>query len=160
MTDSWMYSGLFAIGVLTGLRTLTPIAVFCWMTLLGRVPANVGWGGFAGNKIVVGLFTALAFGELIGDKLPKTPSRTSAPGLTARIIFGGLIAAILASSVGFPEAIGTLLGAVGAVVGTFGGRLVRTRTVAALKCPDLPIALIEDAITIGGSILVCSAFAH
>ena len=51
-------------------------------------------------------------------------------------------------------------GAVGAVAGTYGGWFIRTRTVAALHCPDFPIALVEDAIAVGGSILVCSLIAR
>jgi uncharacterized membrane protein len=155
-----MWLGLFAIGFLTGLRAMTPIAVICWMTVLGRVPAAAGWMRFAGSRISVGVFSVAALGELVGDKLPNAPARTKAPGLLARIIFGALCAAILATSAGYSLVGGALLGAVGAVAGTFGGWFARTRIVAALRCPDLPIALVEDAIAVGGSILVCSLFAR
>jgi uncharacterized membrane protein len=49
-----------------------------------------------------------------------------------------------------------VLGALGAVVGTLGGYQARTRSVAALKVPDFVIALIEDAIAIGGGFLLVS----
>jgi uncharacterized membrane protein len=156
--------GLFAIGVLTGLRAMTPIAVLCWMKFLGRLPANHCWMDFVANKISVGVFTLGAIGELIGDKLPKTPSRTRLPGLGARIVFGGLCAAILAAtsalSVPHPVMIGAVVGAIGGAAGAYGGWFVRTRSVSALRCPDLPIALIEDAIAIGGSYLICMLFAQ
>ena len=52
--------------------------------------------------------------------------------------------------------LGGLLGAValGAVAGTYGGYLARTKSVKALHVPDFVIALIEDAIAIGGGILI------
>jgi uncharacterized membrane protein len=152
--------GLFAIGVLTGLRAMTPIAVLCWMTTLGRIPTVQNWMGFVANRISVGVFTLGAVGELIGDKLPMTPSRTKPPGLIARIVFGGLCAAILAASASFPVVPGALLGALGGIAGTYGGWFARTRAVAAFHCPDFPIALLEDAFAIVGSCLVCLLFAR
>jgi uncharacterized membrane protein len=149
---------LFAIGILTGLRAMTPIAVLCWFTMLARVPTASGWMSFVSSKISVGVFTLAAIGELIGDKLPNTPSRTKLPGLSARIVFGALCAAILAATASFPVVPGAMIGAIGAVAGTYAGWFVRTRIVAALHCPDLPIALLEDAIAIAGACLVCTHF--
>jgi uncharacterized membrane protein len=50
------------------------------------------------------------------------------------------------------------LGAVGGVVGAFAGYYARTGVVKALKIADLPIALLEDAIAIGGAIFIVSRF--
>jgi uncharacterized membrane protein len=47
-------------------------------------------------------------------------------------------------------------GAVGAVAGTLGGYEFRTRLVRAIGGNDLPIALLEDAIAIGGAFLIVS----
>jgi len=157
---SWIGLELFAIGILTGLRTLTPMAVLCWITVLGRFRAGAGWMSFPASRISVGIFSVLALGELIGDKLPNTPSRTKAPGLIARIVFGALTAGIVASAAGIAVDIGALIGVIGAIAGTFTGWFVRTRAVRLLKCPDLPIALIEDAIAVGGSILIYVAMAR
>jgi uncharacterized membrane protein len=54
--------------------------------------------------------------------------------------------------------IGTVLGIVGALVGCFGGYQVRKRLVETLGTPDYVIALVEDAITIGGSLWVVTRF--
>jgi uncharacterized membrane protein len=158
MAGSSILVGLFMLGLLTGLRTLAPIAVLCWMTMLGRIPVAQGWMGFVSSKISVGVFSVAALGELIGDKLPTAPSRTQGLGLIARIVFGGLSAAIFAAAAGYSAVFGAVIGAAGAVVGTFGGWFVRTRTVSSFQCPDFPIALIEDAVAVGGSILVCLVF--
>jgi len=44
------------------------------------------------------------------------------------------------------------------VVGAFAGYHARTGLVRALKVRDLPIALLEDAIAIGGAIFIVSRF--
>jgi uncharacterized membrane protein len=66
----------------------------------------------------------------------------------------------VASAAGIAVDIGALIGVIGAIAGTFTGWFVRTRAVRLLKCPDLPIALIEDAIAVGGSILIYVAMAR
>ena len=54
--------------------------------------------------------------------------------------------------------LGTVLGIVGALAGTYGGYQARTRLVKALGTPDFVIALLEDLVTIGGSLWVVSRF--
>jgi len=146
------YLLIAALGACTGLRTMTPIAVVCWFAFYHQVLHLSGWRGFTANLFSVIIFTIFALGELIGDKLPKTPSRTAAPGLIARIVFGGFVGLILAQPVVLHPSEAIFVGMLGAVVGTYAGWFVRTRTVTALKCPDWPIALTEDALAIGLSI--------
>jgi uncharacterized membrane protein len=50
------------------------------------------------------------------------------------------------------------LGAVGGIAGALAGYEVRTLLVKALKVPDLVIALLEDAVTIGGGLFIVSRF--
>ena len=47
-------------------------------------------------------------------------------------------------------------GAIGAVAGTLGGYEFRSRLVKATGGKDLPIALLEDVIAIGGAFLIVS----
>jgi uncharacterized membrane protein len=49
-------------------------------------------------------------------------------------------------------------GVFGAVLGTLGGYEFRVRLVKATGGKDLPIALLEDAIAIGGAFLIVSRF--
>ena len=150
--------GIFAIGMLSGLRALSPIAVLCWLAMLHRVSLS-GWVSFVGSKVAVGLFSLGAVGELISDKLPKTPSRLKQPGFSIRIVMGGLCGLILATAASFPLIGGALLGGIGAVAGSYLGYFVRSRTTARFGLPDLPVALGEDLICIAGSLLVASLFA-
>jgi uncharacterized membrane protein len=48
---------------------------------------------------------------------------------------------------------GLLAGIVGAVIGTLGGRALRARLAAAFGS-DRPAAFIEDAVAIGGALLI------
>jgi uncharacterized membrane protein len=148
---------IFAIGALSGLRALSPIAVVCWLGLLHRLPLT-GWDFFVGSKVAAGLFSLGAVGELISDKLPKTPSRLKQPGFSIRIVTGGLCGAILATADSFSLIGGVLLGAIGAVAGSYLGYFARSRITGNFGLPDLPVALVEDIICIAGSFFVVSLF--
>ncbi len=148
----------FLIGVIAGLRTLTAPAVVAWA-------ANRHWLNLSHSPLVVmgstaaaAIFTVLALGELVADKLPSTPNRTRFPGLIGRGMFGGLAGAGVAASGTQSIALGAVLGAIGGIAGAFAGYHVRTGLVRALKVPDFVIALVEDAVAIGGGLLIVSRF--
>jgi uncharacterized membrane protein len=126
--------------------------------MLHRLPLT-GWVSFVGSKVAVGLFSLGAIGELISDKLPKTPSRLKQPGFSIRIVTGAFCGLILAAAASFSLIGGALLGAIGAVAGSYLGYFVRSRTTAKFGLPDLPVALVEDVICIGGSLLAALLFA-
>jgi uncharacterized membrane protein len=143
----------FLIGFFTGLRSLTPPAITAWAVHLGWLKPEhpLSWMGSWPSVII---FTVLALGELVADKLARTGPRTAPPGLIARIVMGGLTGACIASSTHHAILFGAILGIAGAVAGTFAGFKFRTGIVKALQIPDLPVALMEDLIAIGGSLLI------
>jgi uncharacterized membrane protein len=68
-------------------------------------------------------------------------------------VTGGLCGAAFGAA--GPSRIGGLLaGVVGGGVGTLGGHEFRVRLVKAIGGNDLPIALVEDVIAIGGALLI------
>lgn len=146
------------IGIIAGLRSLTAPAVVCWMAHLHVLNLQDSHLRFMGSTIAVAVFTLLALVELVNDKLPKTPSRTTAVPLTARILTGALSGAAFGAAGASSIVIAAIAGIIGALIGTFGGYQVRTRTVKALHAPDLVIALVEDAVAIGGGLLLASRF--
>ncbi len=150
---SWMIA-IPILGLCTGLRTMTPIALICWYAWAGYLPVHSTWAFWIAKPVTVGIFTLLALGEYIGDKLPSTPSRVSAFPLIARVAFGGLAGALVATGLKGSAVEGILLGVLGAVVGAFGGYHIRRHLVQVSGWPDLRAALLEDAIT-----LVLSFFA-
>ncbi len=143
----------FLIGVVTGLRSMTPLAAVSWAAKLGWLHLENTWLAFLGYSATPYILSVLAIGELIADKLPKTPSRKSPPGFGGRIVSGALSGAALGAAGG--EMIGGLVaGILGAVAGTFGGYEFRARLVKAIGGNDLPIALLEDAIAILGAFCI------
>ena len=144
---SWLFA-IPLLGLATGLRTFTPLAAICWYAYLGYLPTDGSWAAWTGHFGVAVAITVLAAGELIGDKLPKTPNRTSLFPLLARMIVGGLGGAICATAMQGNELEGILLGLVGAVVGAYGGFMVRRDLVQRIGCKDWKIAVLEDAFTI------------
>ena len=148
---------VFLIGVLAGLRSLTPPTATAWAAHWGwfKLSRLLSW---IGTTPAVAIFTVLALMELCADKLPKTPPRTAPAGFCARIIMGALAGACLATAAGRGALLGVLLGAVGAVAGTLGGYHARAGLAKLFNSPDLPVALTEDIITIAGSFYVVSRF--
>jgi uncharacterized membrane protein len=144
----------FLIGLVAGLRSLTAPAAVAWGAYLGWLPLRGTPLSFMDSVGAVAIFTLLAAGELVADKLPSTPSRTRPPGLGARIVLGGLSGACLALSASQSIAIGSVLGGVGGVAGAFAGYQVRTRLVRALKVPDFVIACLEDATAIVAGLVI------
>ena len=141
------------LGGANGCRTMTPIAVLCWFAYTGRLPVVGTWAFFTTNVFAVMLFTVFALGEYVGDKLPQTPNRIAIFPLVARAVFGGLVSAIVATTILVPIAIGAALGAISAIAGAFIGFHLRRYITVKRGVPDFPVALAEDAITIGLSIL-------
>src|SRR5579864_4522438 len=85
------------LGVVTGMRSMTAMAVLCWFAYRGDLPLDGTWASWAGKLLTAIIFTVLALAEYVADKLPKTPNR-SAPGpLLIRLLMGGLVAAIVAA---------------------------------------------------------------
>ena len=148
----------FLIGVIAGLRSLTAPAVLSWGAHLGWLDLQGSPLAFMGSPITVAVFTVLAIGELIADKLPSTPSRTAPPGLIARIVMGGLSGGVTAAAGLQSIALGASLGVAGALAGTFAGYEARTRLVKARKVPDVVIACLEDVVAVGGALLIAARF--
>lgn len=145
----------FLLGLATGLRCMTPIAVVCWCAWLGYFPVEHTWAFWTGKLVSVIVFTLAAVGEWVGDTLPMTPNRTSAFPAISRVIFGGLVGAVLATAFGKSLAVGVVLSIAGAIMGTWGGFYLR-RALAQRVGRDLPVALLETAATVA---LSCAAAA-
>ncbi|WP_348267716.1 DUF4126 family protein [Edaphobacter paludis] len=141
------------LGAATGMRTFTPMAVICWFAYAGNLPVDETWASWVAKLVTAIVFTVLAVGELVGDKLPQTPDRTSMLPLLARLIFGGLVGAIIAGSLNGPATEGAILGIGGALVGAFGGYLVRRAIVEWSGGKDWPVAVAEDFVAVGFAVI-------
>jgi uncharacterized membrane protein len=142
------------IGVVAGLRSFTAPAVVSWAAYLHWINLSGHWLSWVGHLITVIVFTALAIGELVLDKLPKTPARTAPPSFAARVISGGFSGAGLGTAWGYTWG-GVGAGAVGAVLGTLGGYQARSRLTNA-HGHAMPIALSEDAVAVLGGFAIAA----
>jgi uncharacterized membrane protein len=156
LNSSLILALAFGIGVIAGLRALTAPAVVSWAAYLHWINLQGTHLAFMGSIIAVAIFTLAAAGEIVNDKLPKTPPRTALPSVVIRVVMGAFAAATLSAGMSGSIEMCALLGLIGAVAGTFGGYYARTGLVKALKSPDWPIALLEDAIAVCGGLLLAS----
>ena len=147
----------FGLGFVSGLRALTALTITSWAARLGRISLGGSWLAFLGYAATPWILTVAALGELVNDKLPKTPSRTVPPQFAARILFGSAAGTAIGIASGM-VLFGLALGALGAVAGTLIGARARAALVKATGGKDLPIALLEDATAIGLSLLLVHVF--
>ena len=144
-----LYVFALLIGVIAGLRSATPLAAISWAGYLGWIDFSATLVSFVGHMITALVLTLLAIVELVGDKLPTTPSRKLPMQFGARIVAGAIAGALLPGN----WIIGLILGAVGAAIGTYIGADIRGRLAKAFG-RDLPAALIEDVVAVIGAILI------
>ena len=89
------------IGVVAGLRALTAPAVVAWAAMLDWINLDGTWAEWLGHPITVAVLTVLAVGELITDKLPKTPSRKTPMQFFARLATGGFAGSAIGTAWGY-----------------------------------------------------------
>jgi uncharacterized membrane protein len=156
MNPTLLFALCFGIGVIAGLRSLTAPAVTSWVIHLRGLGMRGSHLTFMSTLPAAIIFTVFAIVEIVNDKLPKTPSRTTAVPFSVRILTGFLSGASASVAGGGNAYVGGGLGVVGAIVGTYGGYFARTGAVKALHVPDFVIALVEDAVAIVGGFLLMS----
>ena len=144
------------IGIVAGLRSLTAPAVVAWGARLGWLNLHGSPLAFMGSTTAVVIFSLLAIGELVADKLPTMAKRTSPAPLIARIITGGLCGACLCAAAGKLLAGGALLGGIGGIVGAFLGYEIRRRLVNNVHIKDFFVAVCEDVIAVGLALFLVS----
>lgn len=137
----------FVLGIVCGLRVMTAFAAVSWAACGGQLPLEGTWLSWLGFRFTPYITSVLAVGEIINDKLPKTPSRLVPPQFGARVVMGAFTGAAIGLSHGH-LAMGIIAGLVGSVAGTLGGAKARAFA-AKLFGRDLPAALLEDAVAIG-----------
>jgi uncharacterized membrane protein len=147
MSASYLFA--LGIGVVAGLRSMTGPAAVSWAARLGWLKLQGSSFAFMGSTAAVAIFSLCAIGELIADKLPLIPKRTSPLPLMARILTGALCGACVCTSAHESIFSGVALGAIGAVFGAFGGYEIRRRLVGHLNVRDIFVAVPEDVIAIG-----------
>lgn len=89
-----LYVAALLIGIVAGLRAMTPLAVLSWAAFAKCLLLEGTWASFLASLVVAIIATVLAAGEIVNDKLPKTPSRKAPPAFAARVVLGAFYGAV------------------------------------------------------------------
>ena len=155
MNDSNLLLRAAGLGAVAGLRSMAAPAALSRTAQRGDLEGLRDTPlALLGSRKVSTLLSLFEVGELIGDKLPVMPSRTLPPPLIGRGASGALVGAALFAAARRRGATGGVLGAVSALAGAYAGELLRTLGAQRLGVPDLPLALVEDAIALFGAYLL------
>jgi uncharacterized membrane protein len=146
------------LGVVTGIRSQVPVAVLAIEAQRGGFDPGAGRlaRGFASPQGVLGAVVALG-GELVADKLPVTPPRTTSGPLLQRLATGGTVGAAVHYDAGRPRALGALLGAVGAGAGAWAGTRARGFLAERTRLPGPVLGALEDLVAVGLAVAVVAA---
>lgn len=139
----------FALGVVTGMRSQLPAALLAWRASRGDLPEPMeGPASLLRRPASLPIAALTAAGELVGDKLPMTPSRLETGPFVGRLTLGATAGSGVAAAFGGSRLAGAVLGAAGAAVGSVAGYRLRAYAVARTDTPDAVWAIIEDGIGI------------
>ncbi len=127
----------FLLGCVAGLRTFTAPAVL-WL--------------MRHTSLLAYLLGIVALAEYLADLLPNVPARTSVGPLVLRMASGAFCAWGLTWSGGGSTVAAAVAGALGAIVGAYGGLALRMRAIAVIG--PVPAALAEDVVAVVGAILI------
>jgi uncharacterized membrane protein len=139
-------AGLAAIA---GLRSMAAPALLSQTLRRGDLEGlrDTPFTALGGPKVSTTL-QLLMIGEMIGDKAPFVPSRTSAPGLLGRVLSGSLVGAALFVAGDRRPIPGAALGAISAVAAAYVGEKLRVEATAKLGVPNPVAGLLEDSIVL------------
>jgi uncharacterized membrane protein len=140
------------LGFITGMRTMTPMAVICWFAWLKLLPVDP-WASWAAKLPVMIAFTTLGVLEYVADKYGRSPRPTRPSVLALRFLMGGLVGAIIATSLDAPAAEGVILGVLGALVGSFVAYQLRHQLTSRIGCKTWHVTVSEDIFAVACAIL-------
>ena len=150
--DGGLLIKTLGLGAIAGMRSMAAPAALSSAVERGDVGgledtpfAALGFPGVSRALLL------LEIGEMIVDKLPIAPSRTSPPPLLGRAAFGAFVGAALFVSEGRRAAVGGVLGAVSALAGAYAGERLRLLGAERLGIPDPVVALLEDGVVLFGA---------
>jgi uncharacterized membrane protein len=138
-------SRALGLGAISGLRSLSGPAFVSRAASRGDLNLDGTFLAFLSSPRLSKALVLMELGELVGDKLPATPSRTSSPPLLGRAASGALVGAAVFVSEGRRATTGAALGSTAAIAASFTGEWLRALAVEKTGLPDPIVALAEDA---------------
>lgn len=155
----------FALGVVTGLRSLRGIAALAVEQdddTRGWLRSHPYWKGkrkqpiadVLRNPLLTNALRAGALAEGVADKQADMPDRIDPLPLLGRVAIGALVGAAVAELTGEEKTGPAAAGAVGALGGAYGGWYARRWVTSHYDVDDKYVGLAEDAIAFGASKLL------
>jgi uncharacterized membrane protein len=141
-------SRAIGLGAISGLRSLSGPAFVSHAASHRHLGLEGTPLGFLGSPRLSKALILMALGELLGDKLSITPSRTSPPVLLWRAVSGGLVGAASFVSEGRRATAGVALGSSAAIAAAIAGEWLRALAGRKTGLPDPLVALTEDAVVL------------
>lgn len=146
----------FLLGAVAGMRAMTPLATVANAARKGLLPVDNGAPRWLGAGIVSAGASAIAAGELAGDKMKSAPDRIVAAGMLARLTTGVIAGAAMAPR--RQRGLGAVLGATAAVGSSYLTFNLRKR--AMKRWGQTPTGVVEDAIAAGSAVLIALSAAQ
>jgi uncharacterized membrane protein len=146
------------LGFVTGLRSQVPVALLAIESQHGHFDPGAGRLArrFGSSEGVAGSLIGFA-GELVADKLPITPARTTPGPFLQRLATGGTVGAAVHYDAGRTRPLGILLGAAGAGAGAWAGTRARDFLAERTRLPNPLIGAVEDLFAVGLAYAVITA---
>ena len=139
------------LGAIAGIRCMSPLALLAHQAPLHGVALRRTIFARPGASQYVKM---LSLAELLIDKLPFLPSRTSLPVLLARLASGALVGATICGANDGSATKGAILGATGAFVSAIVTDHLRRSLTKAVPLSGLLIAVSEDTLAVMGGLFL------
>jgi uncharacterized membrane protein len=146
------------LGFVAGIRSQVPVALLAVESQQGHFDPGAGGVArrFGSSEGVAGSLVALA-GELVADKLPITPRRTTSGPFLQRLATGATIGAAVHYDAGRPRPLGALLGTAGAGAGAWAGTRARVFVAERTSLPTPLIGVVEYLVAVALAYAVVTA---
>jgi uncharacterized membrane protein len=143
--------GAAGLAAIAGLRSTAAPALLSRAVRRGDVEGlqDTPFAALGSPKVSTAL-QLMMIGEMVADKTPFIPSRTSPPALLGRAVSGALVGAALFASGERRPVSGAALGSLSAVAAAYAGENLRVKGAEKLGVPDQILALLEDGIVLFG----------
>jgi uncharacterized membrane protein len=146
------------LGFVAGLRSQVPVALLAIESERGRFDPGGGRLArrFGSRQGVLGAVAAFA-GEVVADKLPVTPPRTTIGPFLQRLATGGAVGAAVHYDAGRSRVLGALLGSAGAGAGAYAGTRARAFAAERTGLPGPLLGAAEDLVAVGLAVAVVAS---
>ncbi|MEO8285494.1 MAG: DUF4126 domain-containing protein [Chloroflexota bacterium] len=153
-----LYLRAAVLGVIAGMRSASAPAVISQRAATAPEGFKGTPFGWLSNAPIRPLFMLSAIGELIVDKLPFVGSRIAPGPLVVRAMSGAFVGSAAFAEADESLAVGAVTGALGAIASSYAFYYTRRTIAQILHIPDLPVALAEDAATVGAGSWVLKTY--